>query len=101
MREEREHLTVFPDHFCHVGYDGEFLFVTKRTGDIRPNGFLWEDSNPRRLIFLGRYEKNGRPSGRPFSLGGQTPGSGPQAQAFFFSPSISAGTASKRSATRP
>ncbi|MGZ8282089.1 MAG: DUF4893 domain-containing protein [Allosphingosinicella sp.] len=46
-------LTTFPEHFCHVGFDGEFLFVTKRTGDIRPNGFLWEDSNPRRLIFLG------------------------------------------------
>ena len=46
-------LTVFPDHFCHVGFDGEFLFVTKRTGDIRPHGFLWEDANPRRLIFLG------------------------------------------------
>lgn len=46
-------MTVFPDHFCHVGYDGEMLFVTKRTGDVRPNGFLWEDNEPRRLIFLG------------------------------------------------
>jgi hypothetical protein len=46
-------LAAFPEHFCHVGFDGEFLFVTKRTGDIRPNGFLWEDADPRRLVFLG------------------------------------------------
>ena len=45
--------TAYPHHFCHIGADGDALFVTKETGTERPFGYLWEDGDPRRLIFLG------------------------------------------------
>ena len=46
-------LTAFPEHFCHVGADGDSLFLTKETGTERPFGYLWPDEDPRRLVFLG------------------------------------------------
>jgi hypothetical protein len=49
----RRVLTAFPHHFCHIGADGDSLFLTKDTGTERPFGYLWADDDPRRLIFLG------------------------------------------------
>jgi hypothetical protein len=46
-------LTAYPHHFCHVGADGDSLFLTKETGTERPFGYLWDDGDPRRMIFLG------------------------------------------------
>jgi hypothetical protein len=43
----------FKPFFCYVQVDGEALTIVKQTGSQRPAGRLWEDDNPRRLIFLG------------------------------------------------
>jgi len=43
----------FKPFFCYVQVEGELLTIVKQTGDTRPAGRLWEDDNPRRLIFLG------------------------------------------------
>lgn len=43
----------FKPFFCYVEVDGELLTIVKQTGSSRPAGRLWEDDNPRRLIFLG------------------------------------------------
>lgn len=46
--------TAFKPFFCYVGTDdGGQLSITKQTGTQRPGGFLWEDADPRRMIFLG------------------------------------------------
>jgi hypothetical protein len=46
-------LERFKPFFCYVEVDGELLTIVKQTGSSRPAGRLWEDDNPRRLIFLG------------------------------------------------
>ena len=43
----------FKPFFCYVQVDGNLLTIVKQTGSQRPAGRLWEDDNPRRLIFLG------------------------------------------------
>ena len=43
----------FKPFFCYVEVDGDLLTIVKQTGSQRPAGRLWEDDNPKRLIFLG------------------------------------------------
>jgi hypothetical protein len=43
----------FKPFFCYVQVEGDLLTIVKQTGNTRPAGRLWEDDNPRRLIFLG------------------------------------------------
>lgn len=43
----------FKPFFCYVEVEGSLLTIVKQTGDTRPAGRLWEDEDPRRLIFLG------------------------------------------------
>jgi hypothetical protein len=43
----------FKPFFCYVEVEGELLTIVKQTGSSRPAGRLWEDDNPRRLVFLG------------------------------------------------
>lgn len=45
--------TVYPPFYCHVGATDESISLTKQTGSDRPSGYLFEDSNLRRMIFLG------------------------------------------------
>jgi hypothetical protein len=44
---------AFKPFFCHVGVNGDQLSITKQTGSERPAGYLWDDANKRRMIFLG------------------------------------------------
>ncbi|HEX8443385.1 MAG TPA: DUF4893 domain-containing protein [Allosphingosinicella sp.] len=44
---------AFKPFFCHVGVNGDQLSITKQTGTERPAGYLWDDVNKRRMIFLG------------------------------------------------
>lgn len=46
-------LEKFKPFFCYVEVEGNLLTIVKQTGDTRPAGRLWEDDNPRRLVFLG------------------------------------------------
>ena len=40
--------------FCYVGVDSQNrLWLSKQTGALRRQGYLWEDVNPRRMVFLG------------------------------------------------
>ncbi|HEX8214141.1 MAG TPA: DUF4893 domain-containing protein [Allosphingosinicella sp.] len=40
--------------FCYVGVDDEGrLWLAKQTGALRRQGYLWDDWNPNRLVFLG------------------------------------------------
>ena len=43
----------FKPFFCYVEVDGELLTIVKQTGSQRPAGRLWDDDDPKRLIFLG------------------------------------------------
>jgi hypothetical protein len=43
----------FKPFFCYVGVNGDQLSITKQTGTARPAGYLWEDEQPNRMIFLG------------------------------------------------
>jgi hypothetical protein len=43
----------FKPFFCYVQVEGELLTIVKQTGSTRPAGRLWEDEDPKRLIFLG------------------------------------------------
>ena len=43
----------FKPFFCYVEVDGALLTIVKQTGSQRPAGRLWEDDDPKRLIFLG------------------------------------------------
>ena len=43
----------FKPFFCYVEVDGNLLTIVKQTGSQRPAGRLWEDDDPKRLIFLG------------------------------------------------
>jgi hypothetical protein len=44
---------AFKPFFCHVGVNGEQLSITKQTGSERPAGYLWDDANSKRMVFLG------------------------------------------------
>lgn len=44
---------AFKPFFCHVGVNGEQLSITKQTGSERPAGYLWDDADRKRMIFLG------------------------------------------------
>jgi hypothetical protein len=43
----------FKPFYCYVEVEDELLTIVKQTGSQRPAGRLWEDDDPRRLIFLG------------------------------------------------
>ncbi|MES2119561.1 MAG: DUF4893 domain-containing protein [Pseudomonadota bacterium] len=43
----------FKPFFCYVEVDDDQLTIVKQTGSQRPAGRLWEDDDPKRLIFLG------------------------------------------------
>jgi hypothetical protein len=43
----------FKPFFCYVEVEDELLTIVKQTGSQRPSGRLWEDDDPKRLIFLG------------------------------------------------
>ena len=44
----------FKPFFCYVQVDDDGrLTIVKQTGSQRPAGGLWDDDNPRRMIFLG------------------------------------------------
>ena len=43
----------FKPFFCYVEVEGNLLTIVKQTGSSRPAGRLWEDEDPKRLIFLG------------------------------------------------
>lgn len=44
---------TFKPFFCYVEAEDNLLTIVKQTGSQRPAGRLWEDDDPRRLIFLG------------------------------------------------
>jgi hypothetical protein len=44
---------AFKPFFCHVGVNEDQLSITKQTGSERPAGYLWDDRNSKRMIFLG------------------------------------------------
>ena len=44
---------AYKPFFCYVGVDKDQLSITKQTGSQRPAGYLWDDSDTDRLIFLG------------------------------------------------
>ncbi|HEX8402339.1 MAG TPA: DUF4893 domain-containing protein [Allosphingosinicella sp.] len=44
---------AFKPFFCHVGVNGDQLSITKQTGSERPAGYLWDDINKKRMVFLG------------------------------------------------
>jgi hypothetical protein len=43
----------FKPFFCYVEIEDNLLTIVKQTGSQRPAGRLWEDDDPKRLIFLG------------------------------------------------
>jgi len=43
----------FRPFFCYVEVEDDLLTIVKQTGSQRPAGRLWEDDDPKRLIFLG------------------------------------------------
>jgi hypothetical protein len=43
----------FKPFFCYVEAEGDQLTIVKQTGSQRPAGRLWEDDDPKRMIFLG------------------------------------------------
>lgn len=43
----------FKPFFCYVEGEGGQLTIVKQTGSQRPAGRLWEDDDPKRMIFLG------------------------------------------------
>lgn len=45
--------TAYKPFFCYVEIDGGQLTFVKQTGSQRPSGRLWEDDDPKRMIFLG------------------------------------------------
>jgi len=44
---------TFKPFFCYVEVEDDLLTIVKQTGSQRPAGRLWQDDDPRRLIFLG------------------------------------------------
>ena len=47
----------FKPFFCYVEVEDGLLTITKQTGSQRPAGRLWEDDDPKRLVFLGSLAK--------------------------------------------
>ena len=45
--------TAYRPFFCYVELDDGQLTFVKQTGSQRPSGRLWEDDDPKRMIFLG------------------------------------------------
>ena len=43
----------FKPFYCYVEVEDELLTIVKQTGSQRPEGRLWEDDDPNRLVFLG------------------------------------------------
>jgi hypothetical protein len=43
----------FKPFFCYVQVEDDLLSIVKQTGSQRPAGHLWDDDDPKRLIFLG------------------------------------------------
>jgi hypothetical protein len=43
----------FRPFFCYVEVEDQLLTIVKQTGSQRPEGRLWEDDDPNRLVFLG------------------------------------------------
>jgi hypothetical protein len=43
----------FKPFFCYVEVEDDLLTIVKQTGSQRPAGRLWEDDDPKRLVFLG------------------------------------------------
>ncbi len=46
---------AFRPFFCFVGVSGDQLSITKPEGSERPAGYLWDDGNGRRMVFLGSF----------------------------------------------
>lgn len=47
--------------FCYVGVDDQDrLWLARQTGPLRREGYLWQDGNPRRLIYLGTLATGGK-----------------------------------------
>jgi hypothetical protein len=44
---------AYKPYFCYVEVDEDYLSITKQTGSERPAGWLYEDGEADRLIFLG------------------------------------------------
>ena len=47
----------FKPFFCYVEVEDGLLTITKQTGSQRPAGRMWEDDDPKRLVFLGSLAK--------------------------------------------
>jgi hypothetical protein len=47
--------------FCFVGADGDQLSLTVEAGPRRMGGYLWEEPDNRRLVFLGAQSPRGMP----------------------------------------
>ena len=47
--------------FCFVGADGDRLSLTIEAGPRRIGGYLWEETDNRRLVFLGAAAPRGMP----------------------------------------
>jgi hypothetical protein len=45
--------TAFKPFFCYVEAEGPLLTIVKQTGSHRPAGWLYPDSDEKRLVFLG------------------------------------------------
>ena len=43
----------FKPFFCYIEVEDDLLTIVKQTGSQRPSGRLWEDDDPKRLVFLG------------------------------------------------
>ena len=43
----------FKPFFCYVEVEDDLLTIVKQTGSQRPAGRLWDDDDPKRLVFLG------------------------------------------------
>lgn len=46
-------LTAYKPFYCYIELDDGQLTFIKQTGSQRPSGRLWEDDDPKRMIFLG------------------------------------------------
>ena len=57
---------AFRPFFCHVGVEGDRLSITKQTGSERPGGYLFEDADANRLIFLGSMALGNEDVPRPY-----------------------------------
>jgi hypothetical protein len=49
--------------YCFVGADGDQLSLTVEAGPRRIGGYLWEEKDNRRLVFLGAAAPRGMPIG--------------------------------------